>query len=79
MNYVTKLFSSSFKLLNLVLHLIVADDIEEKFLIICTIKQSESNAGIAESTRSSDTVQVAFVVRDKDIIFTLRRDIEIDD
>ena len=79
MNYVAKLFGASFELLYFFLHLIVADDVEEKFLMIFIIEQSESNASIAESTRSSYTVLVAFVVWDKDIIFTLRRNIKIDD
>lgn len=62
MNYVSKLFGTSLEWLNLLLHFIVSDDIEENFLVFFTVKKSESDAGIAESTRSTYTVQVAFVV-----------------
>ena len=38
MNYVSKLFSTSIEWLNLTLHVIVSDDVEEVFLIIFTIE-----------------------------------------
>ena len=75
MNYVGKLFSASIEWLNLVLHLIVTDDFKEVFLIFFAIKKSESDAGVAESARSSNTVQVALIVWE----MMLWRNIEIDD
>jgi hypothetical protein len=40
----------------------VIDDFKEVFLVFFAIKKSESDAGVAESARSSNTVQVALIV-----------------
>jgi len=40
----------------------VADDFEEIFLILLSIEESESDSGIAESARSSNTMHIALIV-----------------
>ena len=53
----------------------MSDDVEEVFLIFFAIEKSESYAWVAESARSSNTVQVTFIVWE----MILRGDIEVDD
>ena len=58
-----ELQGAAIKLIHLVLHLVVLYDAPEAFLVLLTIEQGKGNAGVSETTCSTDAMHVVLIVR----------------
>ena len=70
-----ELLGSALELLDLRLHLVVLNDLPEALLVLLAVEQGQRETDVAESARTTYSVDVVFEVR----LSMLLRDVEIDD